>query len=193
MYYHFALIMLFRPFIKLRFLASAVSPLEMCLQAANNISLVVQTYKQAYSFRQTPVFFPYVLLASTTAHLATVQSVPTPFGGTSPTLPELADLQLLSARLPFAKRAISIIKFLARQWGVDLYLTEPMDQTDGWDDLCLPIPGSMNFFCPNLEVLASSIQKRIDITLFRPFPMQGMPLLPDSFAGMERTGFHLIR
>lgn len=193
MYYCFALIMLFRPFIKLRFLASTISPLDVCVQAANNISLLVQTYKQAYTFRQTPVFVPYMLLASTISHLATVRSVPAPFGGSSPTLPELADLQLLSARLPFARRAISIIKLLARQWGIDLFLTEPIDQTGDRDDLCLPIPESMNFFCPNLEVLETSIQVQIDTALFRPFLMQGIPLISGSPAGMERTGFQLIR
>lgn len=193
MYYDYALIMLFRPFIKLRFLSSAASPLDVCLQAANNIASLVQTYRQTYSLRQTPVFVPYMLLASTIIHLATVRTVPAPFGGSSSTLPELADLQLLSARYPFARLAISIVQFLARLWGADLFFTERLEQTGRRDDLCLPIPGSMNFFCPNLEVLATGFQERIDTALFRPFPMQGLPLLSGSLAGMERTGFQLTR
>lgn len=193
MHYHFALIMLFRPFIKLRFLASTVSPLDVCIQAANSIASLLQTYRETYSLRQAPVFVPYMLLASTITHLATLRSVPTPFPRPSPALPELADLQLLSAQYPFAKRAISIIQFLARQWALDLFLIEPIDQVGGQDDLCLPIPGTMNFFCPNLEVLATSIQERIDTALFRLFPMQGIPLLSGSLAGMELTGLQLIR
>jgi hypothetical protein len=193
MYYYYALIMLFRPFIKLRLVASTVSPLDMCIQAANNISSLTQTYTQLYSFRQTAVFVPYMLLASTITHLAAVRSVPALYGGSSPIPHELADLQLLSARYPFARRAISIIRFLARQWGADLFFTEPMDQASGQDDLYQPIPGTMNFFCPNLEVIATSFQERIDTVLFRPFPMQGLPLILGSLSGMERTGLQLIR
>jgi hypothetical protein len=185
--------MLFRPFIKLRFLASAVSPLDVCIQAANSISSLMQTYRQTYSLRQTPIFVPYMLLASAITHLATVRSVPTPLGRSLPPLPELANLQLLSTQYPFARRAISIIQSLARQWGVDLFLAESMDQVGGQDDLCLPIPGTMNFFCPSLEPLATSLQGRVDTALFRPFPMQGLPLLSGKLAGMERTGLQLSR
>jgi hypothetical protein len=193
MYYHFAVIMLFRPFIKLRFLGSAVSPLDTCVEAANSISSLVQTYRKTYGFRQTPAFVPYMLLASTITHLVTVQSVPLPFGGSLPTLPGLADLQILSDRYPFARHALSVIKFLARQWGAGLFFTEPIDQTGKQDDLCLSIPGTMNFFCPYLEALATSLHERIDTALFRPFPMQGLPLLSGSLAGMERTGLQLTR
>jgi hypothetical protein len=43
-YYYFALIMLFRPFIKLRLLGSAVSPRDVCVQTANNAFSLVKTY-----------------------------------------------------------------------------------------------------------------------------------------------------
>jgi hypothetical protein len=134
-----------------------------------------------------------MLLASTITRLAKVRSVPASFGRSSSILPELAELQLLSARYPFSRRAISIIRFLAGQWGLDLQFAETIGQDGDRDDLCLPIPGTMNFFCPNLEVLATSSQERIDSTLFRPFPMQGLPLLSAVRAGMEKAGLQLIR
>jgi hypothetical protein len=105
----------------------------------------------------------------------------------------MAELELLSARYPFSRRAILIIKFLAGKWGLDLYFTDPSNQPGDQLGLCLPVPGTMNFFCPNLEVLTTASQELIDTNLFRPFPMQGLPLHSGALTGMEKTGLQLTR
>lgn len=74
MYYHFSLLLLFRPFIKLRFLTSRVSPYEICCQAAENILTLVRSYDQLYTLARTPSFVPYIVLASCVILLVRVKA-----------------------------------------------------------------------------------------------------------------------
>jgi hypothetical protein len=74
MYYHFAIIMLFGPFTKVNFLGSSVSPREICLQAATAITSLVGVYRELYSLRCTPTFFPSIALASSIIHLTCLES-----------------------------------------------------------------------------------------------------------------------
>jgi hypothetical protein len=53
MYYHYALLLLFRPFINLRILKSNVVPHDICLQAADNISSLLQSYNRVYAIQNT--------------------------------------------------------------------------------------------------------------------------------------------
>ncbi|KAL8383507.1 hypothetical protein RB595_010624 [Gaeumannomyces hyphopodioides] len=70
MYYHFAILLLFRPLIKLRILGSSVSPRDVCLQAAEAITSLLRSYSQLYTLRRTPSFVPYFVLTSSIMHLA---------------------------------------------------------------------------------------------------------------------------
>ncbi|EJT79914.1 hypothetical protein GGTG_04996 [Gaeumannomyces tritici R3-111a-1] len=70
MYYHFAILLLFRPLIKLRIIGSSVSPRDVCLQAAEAISSLLRSYSQLYTLRRTPSFVPYFVLTSSIMHLA---------------------------------------------------------------------------------------------------------------------------
>jgi hypothetical protein len=184
--------MLFRPFIKLRFLASAISPADVCVQAADNICSLVETYRRTYALHYTPAFVPYILLASSITHLFIFRSLPAGLGVQPPILAEMADLQALSTRYPFARRAISILHFLAQEWGSEVSFSENMDGVGDQDKLCRPIPGSMNFFCPDFEAVASRFSEPRAMALFLPFPKQGLPLLVESLTGFERTGLQLI-
>ena len=74
MYYHFAILLLFGPFMKVRLLNSSVFPPEICLQTANAITSLVSSYRQLYSLRRTPSFVPYIVLASSIMHLATADT-----------------------------------------------------------------------------------------------------------------------
>lgn len=183
--------MLFRPFIKLRFLASAISPVDVCVQAAGNTCSLVERYRHTYTLYHTPAFLPYILLASSTTHLFTFRSVPASLAGSPSTLLEMVDLRAMAPQYPFARRAISILQFLARKWDLGVFFTEQVGDVGDQGELCRPIPGTMNFFCPNLEVVASSFSEPRATALFLAFPMQGLPLLVESLAGLERAGLQL--
>lgn len=70
MYYHFAILLLFRPLIKLRILGSKVLPRDVCAQAADAIQGLLKSYSQLYTLRRTPSFVPYFVLTSSIMHLA---------------------------------------------------------------------------------------------------------------------------
>ncbi|KAL6917071.1 hypothetical protein FSST1_008566 [Fusarium sambucinum] len=69
MYYHFAILLLFRPFIKLRIIGSQVSPRDVCLEAANAIQDLLMSYSRLYSLKRAPSFMPYFALTSSIMHL----------------------------------------------------------------------------------------------------------------------------
>ncbi|RYP63216.1 hypothetical protein DL769_007023 [Monosporascus sp. CRB-8-3] len=70
MYYHFAILLLFRSFIKLRIIGSYVLPRDVCTQAADAIQGLLRSYAQLYTLKRTPSFVPYFVLTSTIMHLA---------------------------------------------------------------------------------------------------------------------------
>src|SRR5688572_28872677 len=70
MYYHFAILLLFRPLIKLRIIGSSITPRDVCSQAADAISGLLRSYSQLYTLRRTPSFVPYFVLTSAIMHLA---------------------------------------------------------------------------------------------------------------------------
>ncbi|GJC97042.1 nitrate assimilation regulatory protein nira [Colletotrichum higginsianum] len=70
MYYHFAILLLFRPLIKLRIIGSKLLPRDVCGQAADAIQGLLRSYSQLYTLRRTPSFVPYFVLTSSIMHLA---------------------------------------------------------------------------------------------------------------------------
>ncbi|KAI2615335.1 fungal-specific transcription factor domain-containing protein [Hypoxylon sp. NC1633] len=70
MYYHFAILLLFRPLIKLRIIGSGILPRDVCAQAADAIQGLLRSYSQLYTLRRTPSFVPYFVLTSAIMHLA---------------------------------------------------------------------------------------------------------------------------
>ncbi len=116
MYYHYAILLLFRPFIKVSIIGSGVSPRDVVAQAADAISALVNSYSQLYTLRRTPSFVPYFVLTSTVAHLVTL--------GNEKAAPAVVaqgikDLTEMSASHIFARRAVGILKYLAAHWGVE--------------------------------------------------------------------------
>ncbi|KLU90481.1 hypothetical protein MAPG_10335 [Magnaporthiopsis poae ATCC 64411] len=81
MYYHFAILLLFRPLIKLRIVGSSVSPRDVCLQAAEAITSLLRSYSQLYTLRRTPSFVPYFVLTSSIMHLAVAATKAQPASG----------------------------------------------------------------------------------------------------------------
>ncbi|CAJ2503423.1 Uu.00g108170.m01.CDS01 [Anthostomella pinea] len=70
MYYHFAILLLFRPLIKLRIIGSGILPRDVCSQAADAIQGLLRSYSSLYTLRRTPSFVPYFVLTSAIMHLA---------------------------------------------------------------------------------------------------------------------------
>jgi hypothetical protein len=100
----------------------------------------------------------------------------------------------MSSCSPFARRALGILKVLARNWGVAISLGTGAIDTDDAEQLCLPSSGSMNFFCPNQEALLSrNVQDCENSPAFTPFPLQGMPMISVDEVSLRDLGFSLRR
>lgn len=84
MYYHFAILLLFRPLIKLRIIGSSILPRDVCSQAADAIQGLLRSYSQLYTLRRTPSFVPYFVLTSSIMHLAIGASSPMQSDADSP-------------------------------------------------------------------------------------------------------------
>ncbi|KAI0130474.1 fungal-specific transcription factor domain-containing protein [Xylariales sp. AK1849] len=78
MYYHFAILLLFRPLIRLRIIGSSIIPRDVCAQAADAIQGLLRSYAQLYTLRRTPSFVPYFVLTSAIMHLAVGAQTPSP-------------------------------------------------------------------------------------------------------------------
>lgn len=128
MYYHFAILSLLRPFVKLRFIGTGVSPRDVCAQAADAITTLIRSYDNLYSLKRTPSFVPFIALSSSVMHLfiqstlrLTEFDVPQIPVDANPNLKQqimqsAKDLDSMSSCHGFARRALDIIKYLARIW-----------------------------------------------------------------------------
>ena len=150
MYYHTAILLLFRPFVKLNITGSGVSPRDLCQQAANTISILLKSYSDLYTLERTPSFVPYFVLASTITHVIT-------FGnhqaGPEQLQAAIADLRQMQSCHGFANRALNIVRFLVAHWDVasTMLYSDEEDAAQDFAELCQSSPSSMNFFCPNVE------------------------------------------
>jgi hypothetical protein len=168
MYYHFAILLLFRPLIKLRILGSSLLPRDVCSQAADAIQGLVRSYAQLYTLRRTPSFVPYFVLTSSIMHLAI--SAVGPIGSITPPTqasgeqPEskldpkvadaikqgIADLAEMAPCHGFAEQALNILQYLARKWDLEVEVSAGKSAQD--EPLRIRASTtSLNFFVPNLQ------------------------------------------
>lgn len=190
MYYHFAILLLFRPFIHLHFIHSRISPREVCSQAADAILTLVRSYDQLYTLKRTPSFVPYIVLTSGTVHLIRASWSSAALSSFRQGANDLRDMCTCHG---FAKQALNILRFLAEQWETGNALGEepnmPIEQVR---KLCYPSFASLNFFCPMvIKRTSESVQPGSLSTLFGPFPMQGLPLLSNEDE-IQRDGFSKV-
>lgn len=176
MYYHFAILLLFRPFIKLRIIDSRLLPRIICLQAADAIQSLTRSYSQLYTLRRTPSFVPYFILTSCIMHVtvgasrnpATARSPPTA-GDPAAADGEIdrdiaasisrgiADLKEMAPCHLFAEQALSILLYLAKKWNLDIRLRKGSDgdglaqPTEPGRGGLRPATDSMNFFVPEVR------------------------------------------
>ncbi|KAI7764204.1 hypothetical protein LZL87_012526 [Fusarium oxysporum] len=165
MYYHFAILLLFRPLIKLRIIGSKVSPRDVCSQAADAIQGLLRSYSSLYTLRRTPSFVPYFVLTSAIMHLAigatTVGSDTTEADmekavKVDPRVAEsitqgISDLTEMAPCHQFAEQALNILRYLAAKWDIDVENNIDKLTAEEYDRLVLPHTGSLNFFSPNLR------------------------------------------
>ncbi|OAA34800.1 Fungal transcriptional regulatory protein [Beauveria brongniartii RCEF 3172] len=64
MYYHFYILCTFRPFVGSDFAPSEVQPHEMCVQAAQSILILAQSYDDLFTLQRVPAWIPYFVCAS---------------------------------------------------------------------------------------------------------------------------------
>lgn len=135
MYYHFAILLLFRPLIKLRIIGSSISPRDVCTQAAQAIQGLLHSYSQLYTLRRTPSFVPYFVLTSSIMQLAIAASGPQQDGGqegqqrggaqlgeqvTKSINQGIADLTEMAPCHHFAEQALNILRYLAKKWNIEV-------------------------------------------------------------------------
>ncbi|KAK1758298.1 nitrogen assimilation transcription factor nit-4 [Echria macrotheca] len=176
MYYHFAILLLFRPLIKLRIIGSSIKPRDVCSQAADAISGLLRSYSQLYTLRRTPSFVPYFVLTSSIMHLAigaTVSSEEQSESTQSAQSPQetqqqpaarapkigphvaeaisrgIADLTEMAPCHFFAEQALNILRYLAKKWNIDVDVT-PSESKIDYDQATKPVTSSLNFFAPNV-------------------------------------------
>ncbi|ESZ95156.1 hypothetical protein SBOR_4456 [Sclerotinia borealis F-4128] len=195
MYYHYAILLLFRPFIKLSIVGSGVSPRDVCNQAADAISTLTSSYAQLYTLRRTPSFVPHFLLVASITHLVTLGNTKI---GTEKVTQGITDLKDMAKCHGFSSRACNILRHLARKWNIAVPDdNEEQTEPDTLDAQARPSSVSFNQFCT--EVDGSDMMRGIGVAnaeedpLFWPFPMQGRPLMAYKGDSLEKLGFELLR
>ncbi|KAH7390115.1 fungal-specific transcription factor domain-containing protein [Cadophora sp. MPI-SDFR-AT-0126] len=194
MYYHTAILLLFRPFVKLNITGSGVSPRDLCQQAANTISILLKSYSDLYTLERTPSFVPYFVLAATITHVITLGKQQ---AGPEQLQAAITNLRQMESCHGFANRALNIVRFLINHWDVTFKMLHS-DEEDAVQDfaaLCQPSSSSMNLFCPNVE--STDIVNDIGpvpqggTPLFWPFPLQGRPLISSGGTSLADAGFSI--
>ncbi|KAF9872171.1 hypothetical protein CkaCkLH20_10263 [Colletotrichum karsti] len=160
MYYHFAILLLFRPLIKLRIIGSKLLPRDVCSQAADAIQGLLRSYSQLYTLRRTPSFVPYFVLTSAIMHLAIGASrQPTAEAAAETPHPPrvveaikqgIRDLEEMAPCHHFAEQALNILRYLAKKWGMNVDMGQTPRSDAEYAHLVRPYTSSLNFFAPNV-------------------------------------------
>ncbi|TKA73117.1 hypothetical protein B0A49_03413 [Cryomyces minteri] len=118
MYYHAAVLLLFRPFLKATFTKSPVSPREVCRQSADAISNIFAQHRRLYDLAGIYTFQVHCLLTACTIHIINVPAL----SSTSYLTVACNDFQDLIDRNEWATGSLNIIKGLVQKWNIILPL-----------------------------------------------------------------------
>jgi hypothetical protein len=207
MYYHFAVLLLFRPMINLHIAGSEVRPREICSQAAHAMHVLLESYAQLYTLEWTPTFLPHFILTSCVTHLAIgVLDSPNPGISKPATLdPQaakavkegMAGLAEMTPCHRFAEQALNILRYLAQEWNLDVDIgAAPVLDSKEYDRFIRPYASTLNFFTnsklaeeliekPNTssglhKTTSGQVEKAMEMMenlLLRPIPLQGPSIL----------------
>ncbi|PQK08989.1 hypothetical protein BB8028_0001g10600 [Beauveria bassiana] len=134
LYYHFAILLLFRRFIKLRVIGSETLPWQVCSQSADAIQNLVMSYSKLYTLRRTASFLPYIMFTATTTLIAIAAArLHLDLGESVLDAPAIADCRgrealrqniesfiEIAPHHPFASQALFYLQRLADGWGLDV-------------------------------------------------------------------------
>ncbi|KAM3473399.1 hypothetical protein MY5147_004800 [Beauveria neobassiana] len=134
LYYHFAILLLFCRFIKLRVIGSETLPWQVCSQSADAIQNLVMSYSNLYTLRRTASFLPYIMFTATTTLIAIAAArLHLDLGESVLDAPAIADCRAREAlrqniesfieiapHHPFASQALFYLQRLADGWGLDV-------------------------------------------------------------------------
>lgn len=167
MYYHYAILLLFGPFIKVRFTGSSISPNEVCVQAADAIMSLVRSYRQLYTLRRTPCSVPYIVLAASIVHIVATDSAPH-IGAFTQILQSMTHLHEMSPSHSFASRAEQILRIIAHNWSVEI--SKVNKRQSGSESALRSLP--VNFFSSEMERIPHARSHFTAISIFSPFSAQ---------------------
>lgn len=193
MYFHAAVLFLFRHFINLRMANSPVSPRSICIEAASNIQSLVKSYQSLYTLRRIPIFVPYLILNAEIVrmmnlrwwHGSRLENQANDSRGCTDYLVDLARTHL------FAQQAISLCDFIRECWEIenddnaDPITDYRSERAEGNKKFELALPHAKTFFRPGDEHLHHHEQIPSSNTRqtqsapglgFHPFRFQGDPL-----------------
>ncbi|KAF2810451.1 uncharacterized protein BDZ99DRAFT_312358 [Mytilinidion resinicola] len=118
MYYHAAVLLLFRPFLKAQFTESKVSPREVCRQSANAISDIFAQHRRLYDLVGIHTFQVHCLSTACTIHIINVPTI----SSTKYLTAACNSFQDLVHRNEWATGSLNIIKGLVQKWNIILPL-----------------------------------------------------------------------
>lgn len=114
MYYHAAVLLLFRPFLRAKFTESAISPADLCRQAATSLSDLFARHLALYGATGVFTFHLQGLLAACTIHLINLPAIASAAALTA----AAHSLTALVHRNAWALAALRLIRALVRRWGI---------------------------------------------------------------------------
>jgi hypothetical protein len=233
LYYHFAILLLFQPFIKLRIVNSNISPKDVCVQTADTMQSLLRSYSQLYTLRRTPSFVPYFTLKCSVIHLLIgASSLSLSESGSAEKLSDgqtlgthvvesvkrgIADLTEMAPYHGFAGRAVGIIRYLAKEWNINVdmategsgedlvdpdFRMHPLttsfnslaanvmeeDLNCNWGELARTVAGTPG---PTANTAFGDAAASIASPFFGRVPVQGRPVLP-SGEFLEEAGFAML-
>lgn len=191
MYYHFAILLLFGPFLKLSFLDSPVSPIEICTEAAAAITSLISTYRRLYTLKRTPCFVPYIVLASSIMRLAATEARLPQLEPSTQILQGTADLIEMIPSHAFACRGTQVLHIMAQNQADEQ--ASKFNVRMGEDQRQIPTTSAaINFFSSDMENILLSKYSATQNSIFSPYPTQVVPLLAVEKL-LLRDGFELIK
>ncbi|POS83322.1 hypothetical protein EPUL_004722 [Erysiphe pulchra] len=114
-FYHYTILLLFRPLIRLDITNSTVSPREVCLEASDAISSLISSYNDLYTLHHAPALVPYIVLLSSITKLTIYRNS----GVDIHTFREGIDnLQLMTSSNATAFFGLHILPYLAEHEGM---------------------------------------------------------------------------
>jgi hypothetical protein len=116
MYYHAAVLLLFRPFLKAKFTESDLTPSEICRQAAASISDLFSEHRSLYDTVGIYTFQLHCLLTACTIHIINIPAI----ASTTYLTQACNHFHDLARWNEWATGSLTIIKGLVRKWSIIL-------------------------------------------------------------------------